>query len=237
MAAAGKGLALLHCKRCVQHRARHGSTFAATIPAATLRPYLRTAEAWVREHKGDPRAAYALMGLQGLLGASGEAAPAMDLKWRTAGAKARVAFARLREAGIKAERLLSIHLGVAACIEDDGYADRSSDYRLTQSAKVCHRLASGTHRKWDFPVADGTTRPLELHAYPKSSGQVLRIVGRELEELCGAIVELAAAEVRRVKRERYGPHPSELPGFKPPWQLARDKAAAAALRKAGGKRR
>jgi hypothetical protein len=53
------------------------------------------------------------------LDAAGRAEPAQDIKRLPAARKARVAFARLREAGVKPERTLAIHMAVAALIEDD----------------------------------------------------------------------------------------------------------------------
>src|ERR1700689_5403128 len=99
MAASGKGLARLHCARCVQHRARHGSTWASTLKAEALRPYVRVASRWIGAHKADSGVAYALLGLRGLLDGAGRVEPAMDMKRRPSAAKARVAFARLRESG------------------------------------------------------------------------------------------------------------------------------------------
>ena len=128
-----------------------------------------------------------------------------------------MAFARLREAGIEPERLLAIHMAVGALIEDDNGSHRVDEFRLVQTAKAVHRLASGTHRQWDFPMRDGTTRPLHFHAYPRSSGIVLRVIGREIDEICGGVAEAAVQEVIAARLAKFGPHPSHLPGWKPPW--------------------
>ena len=148
----------------------------------------------------------------------------MDMKRRSAASKARVAFARLREADIKGERLLAIHMAVAALIEDDRGSHRIREFHLVQTAKAVHRLASGTHRYWDFPMLDGTTRPLHLHAYPKSSGIVLRVIGREIDEICGGVAEAAIEEMLAARLAKFGPHPSHLPDWKPPWMAKRDAA-------------
>jgi hypothetical protein len=218
MAASGQGLALLHCKRCVQHKARHGSSWAGTLRAQTLAPYVRVSAKWVEAHKADPGVAYSLIGLAGLLSGSGKAEPAMDIKWRSAQGKARVAFARLREVGVKPERMLAVQIGVNACIEDDGYAPQDQEYRQTQVAKSLHRLASGTHREWG-------------HVYPRSSGGVLRAIGRVIYELCGGVAETAIPAVQTEKVAAFGPHESKLPGYRPPWQLAKEQAER--KRKAG----
>ncbi len=220
----GVGLSEFHCRYHVQFRARHGSHWHPTYKAADLKPYLAVAAEWIEEHREELSVSYALKGLQGLLDGAGRAEPAMDMKRRPAASKARVAFARLREAGIKGERLLAIHMAVAALIEDDRGSHRTREFHLVQTAKALHRLASGTHRHWDFPMQDGTTRPLHLHAYPKSSGIVLRVIGREIDEICGGVAEAALEEVLAARLARFGPHPSHLPDWKPPWMTKRAAA-------------
>ena len=42
---------------------------------------------------------------------------------------------------------------------------------------------------------EGTTRPLHIHAYPKSSGIVIRVIGREIDQNCGAVAEAAREAV------------------------------------------
>jgi hypothetical protein len=148
----------------------------------------------------------------------------MDIKRCPAAFRARVAFARLREANVRPERLLAIHMAVAALIEDDRGSHRIKEFYLVQTAKAVHRLASGTHRKWEWPMQDGTTRPLHLHAYPKSSGIVLRVIGREIDEVCGGIAERALEAVLAARLAKFGPHPSHLPGWKPLWLRQREAA-------------
>lgn len=146
----------------------------------------------------------------------------MDLKGRSAAFRARVAFARLREADVKPERLLALHLATAALIADDRDSHQVREFRIVQTAKAVHRLSSGTHRRWDFPLANGDTAPLILHAYPKSSGRVLRLMGEELEAICDLVTSRDVEAVRQLKREKYGRHPSQLPGWRPKWQRERD---------------
>lgn len=230
MLAAGVGHAEMHCRYHVQFKARHGSHWCPTYKAADLMPYLTVAAEWVQERREELAVAYSLKGLQGLLDGSGRAEPAQDIKRLPATSKARVAFARLREAGVKPERLLAIHIAVGALIEDDRGSHRVREFRLVQTAKAVHRLASGTHRHYEWPMRDGTLRPLHIHAYPRSSGIVLRVIGKEIDEICGGVAEAALEDVRAARLARFGPHPSHLPGWKPLWQRKRE-AKAAALRK------
>ena len=231
MRTAGLGHAEMHCRYHVQFKARHGSHWHTTYKAAELQPYLTVAAEWIDEQREEVPVAYPLKGLKGLLEGSGRSERAQDIKHLPAASKARVAFARLREAGIEPERLLAIHMAVGALIEDDRGSHRVEEFRLVQTAKAVHRLASGTHRHWDFPMQDGTTRPLHFHAYPRSSGIVLRVIGREIDEICGGVAERAVQEVIAARLAKFGPHPSHLPGWKPPWMQQRDAAKAAALRK------
>ena len=101
MRSAGKGLAEMHCRYHVQFRARHGSHWHPTYKAADLKPYLTIAAEWIEQHKAELRIDYALKGLRGLLDGAGRPEPAQDIKRQPAAFKARVAFARLREAGIE----------------------------------------------------------------------------------------------------------------------------------------
>ena len=115
-------------------------------------------------------------------------------------------------------------MAVAALIEDDRGSHRVEEFRLVQIAKAVHRLASGTHKHWEWPMDDGTTRPLHFHAYPRSSGIVLRVIGREIDEVCGGLADSALEAVRAARLARFGPHPSHLPGWKPLWQRQREAA-------------
>ena len=224
MRSAGVGLAQMHCRYHVQFRARHGSHWYPTYKAADLKPYLIVAAEWIEKHRRNTFTAHTLIGLQVLLDAAGRAELAQDIKRRSAAFRARVAFARLREAAIKPERLMAIHIAVSALIEDDAGSHRINEFRVVQIAKAVHRLASGTHRRWDFPMDDGTTRPLNFHSYPKSSGRVLRVIGEDIEELCAEVTQAALQPVLEAKTARFGHHPSQLPGWRPLWAHRREQA-------------
>jgi hypothetical protein len=204
MRTVGVGHAEYHCRYHVQFRARHGSHWHPTYKAADLKPYLAVASEWIDGHREELPVAYPLKGLEGLLEGSGQADRAQDIKRLPAGSKARVAFARLREAGIEPERLLAIHMAVGALIEDDNGSHRVEEFRLVQTAKAVHRLASGI---------------------------VLRMIGREIDEICGGVAETAQQEVIAARLAKFGPHHSHLPGWKPLWMQQRDAAKTAALRK------
>lgn len=227
MVAAGVGLAQTMCQRHVQLRARHGSPWCPTYKAADLKPYLTSAAQHIKQRHAEPYIAHSLMALRALLDGAGRPERAQDIKWKKAPARARIAFARLREANIEPERLLAIHMAVSALILDDNGSHRVIEYRIVQVAKAAHRLASGTHGRWTQRLTSATTRPIPLHVYPKSSGQVLRVMGKAIEECCELATERELQAVRDLKRERFGLHESQLPGWKPLWMRKREAAMAA----------
>jgi len=97
----------MHCRYHVQFKSRHGSHWHPTYKAVELKPYLTVAAEWIDERREELLVAYPLKGLRGLLEGSGQAERAQDIKRLPAASKARVAFARLREADIESERLLA----------------------------------------------------------------------------------------------------------------------------------
>lgn len=224
MRAAGVGLAAFHCRYHVQFRARHGSHWCPTYNSADLKPYLTVAAEWIEQRHEETSTAHTLICLQKLLEGAGEAPPAQDIRRRSAAFRARVAFARLREADVKPERLLAIHMAVSALIEDDAGSHRTEEFRIVQIAKAAHRLASGTHRYWDWPLPNGSIYPLKYHAYPRSSGRVLRLIGKAIEEVCAGVTERDLQALRDLKKAKFGPHPSRLPGWRPHWARRREAA-------------
>jgi len=206
--ASGKGRAAHHCRYHVQHKARHGSHWHGTYLAADLKPYISAAADWLRAHHQDPLVAATWSELQHVLASAGRIDPATNLRGQPAKYRARVAFARLREAGVSADRLMAIYIGVSALIEDDYGSHRTEEFRLVQAAKAVHRLASGTHRRWQMWNPLGASVPVELHAYPRSSGIVLRQIGRQLAKACHEMAVSALAEVIEAKTAKSGHHPS-----------------------------
>ncbi|ODA91844.1 hypothetical protein BFX40_02365 [Mesorhizobium sp. SEMIA 3007] len=172
---------------------------------------------WLEGKRDTSSIATALQDLNMTLASAGRVDPAMYLRGQPAAYRARVAFARLREAGIDPRRLLAIYLGVGALIEDDFGSHRTREFRIVQAAKAVHRLASGTHRRWEMfnPLCPDVHT--ELHAYPRSSGIVLRKIGATLERAGEPLAREAVPEIIAAKTKRFGVHPSHLPGWRPSW--------------------
>jgi hypothetical protein len=51
------------------------------------------------------------------------------------------------------------------------------------------------------------------------------VIGKAIEEVCSMVTERDLQALRDLKRERFGKHPSQLPGWKPLWKLRREAAA------------
>lgn len=210
MRSTGLGFASFHCKRHVEHRARHGSHWHRSYRAAELKPYLTAAASYVRPRlETDPQIKDAVARLEELL----EQSPyeiATRLRGLSSRSRADIAFGRLRKKGVKPERLLAIHLAITALIEEDPGSHRTKEFRLVQVAKAAHRLASGYHRVWPHQDKNGRDFRIELHAYARSIGRVLRLIGRAIEERCEWATEKHLEGVLALKVKRYGRHPALL---------------------------
>lgn len=202
--AAKTGLAIALCRKHQLHRQRHGSPFCPSPSAAVLKPYLRAANQLIEFRRNDPYVGATLAGVRELTETAGPVVIATRLRGLPPDQRAKVALARLREAGVKPERLLAIALAVCALIEDNpGATHRISEWRIVAIAKAAHRLASGYHRVWRFEDASGRiVQQAELHKYPRSSGRVLRYLGETIEKQCEWVIDRHLAEVVALKVAR-----------------------------------
>jgi hypothetical protein len=209
MRAVGLGLAAFHCRKHVEHKARHGSHWHGTYGAAELKPYLAASTSYIRPRaESDRFIKHALTAIELLLEEAGPTEIPMRLRGMSPAKRARVALARLRVARIKPERFVAVVLAVTALIEEDPGSHRIKEFRTVQIAKALHRLASGYHRVWEYVDYHGRKRRTELHAFPRSSGPVLRLIGRKVEDLCDHVVDRHLAGVLALKVKRYGRHPA-----------------------------
>lgn len=213
--ASGTGRAPNHCRYHVQRKSRHGSHWHPTYRAVDLKPYVSAAKSWLADNSIRPSVVAALTDLEYTLAFAGRVDPAMNLRGQPAIYRARVAFGRLREAGVTSHRLASIYLGVAALIEDDSGSHRVREFQIVQAAKAVHRLASGTHRKWSMWNPSGPDVAFEVNAYPRSAGLVLRRIGEALAQACDPLLQEAIQKIILIKTEAAGPHPSHIPEWRP----------------------
>lgn len=167
------------CRSHADHYSRHGSPYRPSYGAKELAPYRAAATAWLKAHEGDIYVRNAIDRVATLMATAGPHVEAFRLRGLSPEDRAKAAWARLRKAKVDPSRVVAAWLAVEMIIRDDPQADRKAEFKQVQAAKLVHRMASGTHKKW----GDGETAK-ELHVYPRSRGRVLRHVG---EALAGAV--------------------------------------------------
>jgi hypothetical protein len=161
-------------------------------------------------NRADRYISHALAALGALMASAGPADIATRLRGLPAERRARIALARLREAGVHPERLLAITIAVHSLIEEaPQVVHRIREWRIVAIAKACHRLAS-VYRPWTFIGADGRVRRAAKQAYPRSAGRVLRSLGEMIERESGWVTEKHLAAVLALKVARYGVHPATI---------------------------
>ena len=198
-AASGTGLNRHYCRRHEDYRQRHGSYLKGSYSAAELAPYRKAAQAWLEAHRDDPYVRHALQATSRLL-ASGRPEEAFRLQGLSPEDRAVVAWGRLRKAGVGPVRPLAAWLAVEMRLADDPQPDHRPEFRRVQAAKLVHRMASGTHKRWEQQGPDERLRVTEMHKYPASRGRVLRHIGRQLEGAAELLVEHRLAAIRSTVR-------------------------------------
>lgn len=192
-AAAGRGHSAFHCRYHVQFRNRHGSAWKGTYTAAQLQPYRRAAEAFLAAQRAAPAVKGALSGLDLAIRFSGFTPTISEVRAGLPEAKAKAVWCRLRDASVPAQRVLVAHLAVSAAVEVDPIrpGGEPGEYRLVQIAKAVHRLASGYHKDYG-PYG-------KSHAYSRSTGRMLRHLGRMIDAECGIVAERHLGEILELK--------------------------------------
>ncbi len=188
-AASGRGLNRLYCRRHEDHFQRHGSHYKRSYSAAELRPYRIAAERWLKANGHDAFAKSALQAVENLLWSS-RAEEAFRLRGLSPAERARIAWGRLRRANVPAIKPVAAWLSVEMRLADDPQPDRHAEFKRVQAAKLVHRMASGTHKRWERERPNGQVQVTEMHKYPANRGRVLRHIGEMLERA----VEVLAAE-------------------------------------------
>jgi len=186
-AGSGEGLNRRYCRKHVEHYRRHGSYVKKSYGTGELRPYRVAALQWLREHATDPSVSTALGRIRELLSASGRSVEAFRLAGLSPAERARNAWATLAKRRVDPEEIVAAFLAVRMRLRDDPQPDRHAEYRNVQAAKLLHRMAGGTHKRWERERADGSVDVTELHRHPVSRGLVLRVLGQSLEDACNGV--------------------------------------------------
>ena len=133
---------------------------------------------------------------------------AFRLRGKTPEDRARTHWARLRKAEIDPRLVVAAWLAVEMVISDDRQPVKTKEFKRVQVAKLVHRMASGTHRRWEQEVTDPNnswrpkTRITELHVFPRSRGRILRHIGKNLEDAVELLVGQHLNDVHQFKKEQ-----------------------------------
>ena len=181
-AASMKGLSERYCRKHYEHYQCHGSPYRRSYTAAELGLPRKIAKAWLKENNAAQGVLSALERVRILYHSAGPNEPAYRLKGMSPRDRSRKAWARLRTAKVSPEKVLLAWLAVSEAIRTDPEADTKPEFRRVQAAKLVHRLASGTHKRWERERADGSKHVEKLDVYPRSRGRVLRFLGEDIEQ-------------------------------------------------------
>jgi hypothetical protein len=180
------GLDTRFCRAHSDHYARHGSPYRGSFKANEINPFRRAAVDWIVANEQDRFVANAIHRVQSLYERAGPHVEAFRLRGLPPKERANAAWARLRKHKVDPRLVLAAWLAVEAKTVTDPTAESSREYKQVQAAKIIHRLASGTHKRWPGGVGKVT----ELHVYPSSRGNVLRYIGQDVERAAEMVAEL-----------------------------------------------
>ncbi|MGV8865061.1 MAG: hypothetical protein ACOH2T_28415 [Pseudomonas sp.] len=186
------GLDRLFCRSHAEQYSRHGSPYRKSYTATQVRPYRAAAVAWLTANKDDPWVRNSIDRVKGIYSSAGSHVEAFRLRGLSPEERADAAWARLRKAGVDPLKVVAMALAVEMIIRDDPQADHKAEFKQVQAAKLVHRLASGTHKRWGEGAAS-----TELHVYPRSRGRVLRHIGEAALEVCELVVDHHAPSLPR----------------------------------------
>lgn len=189
------GLNRLYCRRHEEHFERHGSYTKASYRAEVLTPYRQAAQAWLESNADNPVVQHASASIQALYRNAGPRVEAFRLAGLTPEQRARAAWARLREARVSPVKPIAAWLAIELAIKADPQPDTKPEFKLVQAAKLVHRMASGSHKRWERVRPGGQMVVEELHKYPHSRGQVLRHIGTQLKAATEVLVAYHLEEI------------------------------------------
>ena len=194
-AALGKGLDRMYCRRHADHHERHGSYYKSSYTAAQLQPYRKAAASWLRANRNERVVQLAVRAVEGLYRRAGPHVEAFRLRGLPPKERARAAWARLREAKVDPKRVLAAWLAIELILRADPQAEQKVEFKRVQAAKLVHRMASGSHKRWERQRPDGRTVVQVLRKFPHSRGQVLRHLGEQMERAAELVVEPCVTQV------------------------------------------
>lgn len=177
----GTGLNHLYCRKHEDHYQRHGSYTKSSYPASVIRPLRKVALQWIRANEDQRHVQLAVEAVRGLYRRAGPYVEAYRLAGLSPEQRAKAAWTRLREAKVDPKLPLAAWLAIEIAVRQDLQPETKPDFKRVQAAKLVHRMASGTHKRWEHEKAGGSLIVTEMHKYPASRGRVLRHLGEQLQ--------------------------------------------------------
>ncbi|MEO1140257.1 MAG: hypothetical protein AAFW87_12455 [Pseudomonadota bacterium] len=192
------GLGRLYCRKHHDHYQRHGSLFKPSYKASELNPLRKAATKWLEENLDDAWVQSAVAAVKQLYQSAGPHVEAYRLRGLKPRQRAWAHWARLRTAEVDPVKVVSVWLAVEMVINSDAQPDWRPEYKRVQAAKVVHRMASGSHKKWTRDRLDGSgSWTEEMHVYPHSRGRVLRHIGEDLEDACTLLTQHRLGKINK----------------------------------------
>jgi hypothetical protein len=207
-AASSDGLDTRHCRSHADLLQRHGSPYKKTYRASLINPYRRAALAWLKANKEEFWVRNAVERVLGLYQGAGPHEEAFRLRGKKADERAQIHWTRLRKAGIDPLLVVAAWLSIEMVIQDDSQPVHAKEFKRVQAAKLVHRMASGSHRRWEQEIRDlnrpGRTKiyVTEMHVYPRSRGRILRRIGEDLEKAVELLVEHNLKAIHQFKKDQ-----------------------------------
>jgi hypothetical protein len=184
-----EGLNHLYCRKHEDFYERHGSYTKRSYTASEINPYRKVALDWFKSNADNITVKLAIKGVEALYASAGAHIEAYRLNGLSPEERAKAAWARLRVTKVDPFASLAVMLAVELAILNDPQAERKQHFKWVQAAKLVHRMASGSHKRWEREASDGKVHVEELHKYPRSRGRVLIHIGQQLDK----VAELAVA--------------------------------------------
>jgi hypothetical protein len=195
MATDGKGLNRRYCRRHVDHYKRHGSYFTRSYKIASLHPYRRYARKWLSANADDPVVREAIEAVNTRYWLAGHATEAFRLAGLSPHERSKYAWSRLRDRKVDPKDVIAAWLAIELITRDDPQSDWRREFRRVQAAKLIHRMAGGSHKRWHHE-SNGQSSTTELHKHPVSRGLVLRHIGEQLEKAARPVSDAHLANMQ-----------------------------------------
>lgn len=183
-----KGLNHLYCRKHEDHYERHGSYTKRSYTAKEINPYRKIALGWLKANPETMTVKLALKGVEALYRNAGGHIEAYRLRGLTPEQRAKAAWARLRVAKVEPYAPLAAILALEMLILNDPQPERKQHFKLVQAGKLIHRMASGSHKRWEHITIEGKVWVEEMHKYPRSRGRVLVHIGQKLAKLSELVI-------------------------------------------------